>query len=218
MVNKYPIVVLISGNGSNLQAIIDYFKTSEQVEIKAVISNKVGAYGLQRAHNANIKTAILEHTQFNSREDYDQSLAELIHQYQPQLIVLAGFMRILSAPFIAQFKNQLINIHPALLPQLKGLHTHRRALEAKQTEHGASVHLVTEELDSGHVILQAKVPIKATDNEATLAQRVLKKEHIIYPLVIQWIATGRLILDSPILFDQKPLTKPLQLPEILHEI
>ena len=195
----YKIIVLISGNGSNLQKIIDQVESGNiKAEISAVISNRADAYGLQRAEKANIPTITLDHTQFTDREAFDQSLAQIIDSFSPNLIVLAGFMRILSDPFVEQFQNKLINIHPSLLPKYKGLHTHKRALEDKQKEHGASVHFVIPELDAGNVILQGVVPIKEDDTEESLANRVHQIEHIIYPKAVKWLVEGKkLSLDEP---------------------
>jgi len=207
-----PLVVLISGSGSNLQAIID--RADELgVEIRAVISNRPDAYGLQRADQAGIETRVLEHTRFPDRDSYDQALGDLIESFQPQLVVLAGFMRILTATLVHRFAGRMLNIHPSLLPRHRGLHTHQRALEAGDQEHGASVHFVTEELDGGPPVLQARVPVLADDDADTLAARVLAREHIIYPQVIQWFAQGRLRLDqgTPV-FDGTPLARPLVLP------
>lgn len=173
------IVVLISGNGSNLQAIID----SKVANIQAVISNKAEAYGLERAKNNNIKTHIIEHQNLN-REDFDKKLQNTIEIYQPDLIVLAGFMRILTADFINTFANKIINIHPSLLPKFKGLNTHKRAIDSGEKEHGATVHLVSSELDSGKILAQKKVQIDTNDTAQTLAEKVLEQEHIIYPEVI----------------------------------
>jgi len=188
----FKLVVLISGNGSNLQKIIEQIETGAiNAEISAVISNRPDAYGLKRAEQANIPTLVLDHTQFTDREAFDQSLAQIIDSYNPNLVVLAGFMRILSDSFVERFSNRLINIHPSLLPKYKGLHTHKRALEDKQQEHGASVHFVIPELDAGTVILQGVVPVKGNDTEETLAERVHKIEHLIYPKAIQWLVEGR---------------------------
>ncbi len=188
----FKLVVLISGNGSNLQKIIEQIETGAiNAEISAVISNRPDAYGLKRAQQANIPTVVLDHTQFADREAFDQSLAQIVDSYNPNLVVLAGFMRILSDSFVEQFSNRLINIHPSLLPRYKGLHTHKRALEDKQQEHGASVHFVIPELDAGTVILQGVVPVKVNDTEETLAERVHKIEHIIYPKAIQWLVEER---------------------------
>ncbi len=190
----YKIIVLLSGNGSNLQKIIEHIDSGEiKAEISAVISNRPDAYGLQRATKANIPTVVLEHTHFSDRESFDESLAQIIDSYEPDLIVLAGFMRILSDTFVEQFEGKLINIHPSLLPKYKGLHTHKRALENSETEHGASVHFVIPELDAGSVILQGVVPVKPSDTEETLAERVHQIEHIIYPKAIKWLAEGKAI-------------------------
>ncbi|MCP4043002.1 MAG: phosphoribosylglycinamide formyltransferase, partial [Gammaproteobacteria bacterium] len=192
MTNKLPIVVLISGRGSNLQAIIDSSLEGGPIEIRAVISNQPDAFGLERARRAGIPTAALQHTDFPSREAFDQALRGLIDGYSPDLVVLAGFMRILTPGFVNHYLGRMINIHPALLPAFPGLHTHRRALEAGVREHGVSVHFVTEEVDGGPVITQAKVPILPGDTEELLAARVLEQEHRIYPEAIRWFAEGRL--------------------------
>jgi phosphoribosylglycinamide formyltransferase-1 len=188
-----PIVVLLSGGGTNLQAILDArAEGSLPVEIRAVISNRDDAYGLQRARLAGVPTAVLDHRPFAERAAYDARLLALIEDYHPKLVVLAGFMRILTAAFVQRFAGTLINIHPALLPAFRGLDTHRRALQARVREHGASVHFVTEDLDAGPVILQAAVPVLPDDTPETLAARVLVQEHRIYPLAIRWLAEGRL--------------------------
>jgi len=202
------IVVLISGSGTNLQAIID--ACSQQKipgKINAVVSNKSEAYGLTRAANADINTHILSHKEFESRELYDQALIEVIDKYDPQVVVLAGFMRILTAGFVEHYKGKLINIHPSLLPKYQGLNTHQRAIDAGDEEHGCSVHFVTEELDGGPVILQAKVPIFESDDADELAQRVHVQEHLIYPLVVKWLCEGRLIMK-----DEKAYLDDNQLP------
>lgn len=204
------VVVLISGNGSNLQALIDTRQTEEGLggEIAAVISNQVDAYGLERARQADIATEVLPATGYTSRDEYDQALIRLIDDYQPDLLVLAGFMRILSPAFVLHYHGKLLNIHPSLLPKYKGLHTHRRALEAGDNEHGVSIHFVTEELDGGPLVIQAKVPIEVNDDEITLARRVQSKEHLLYPIVVRWFLQGRLQLqgDQPQL-DGHPLPK-----------
>jgi len=183
------IVVLISGSGSNLQSIIDAVNSKQiSARIKAVFSNKKEAYGLQRAADAGIPCEVIEHHAFPDRQSFDQQLMRTIDSYQPQLVVLAGFMRILTDDFVAHYENRMINIHPSLLPKYRGLHTHRRALKAGDTEHGLSIHYVSSELDGGPLITQVKVPILADDSEETLAQRVLQQEHIAYPRVIQEIA------------------------------
>lgn len=178
------IVVLISGSGSNLQSIIDN-ADNIGVNIQSVISNKANAFGLQRAKNAGITTQVIEHTNFASRKDFDHALINHINTLNPDLIILAGFMRILSVDFIAAFAGTILNIHPALLPKYKGLNTHQRAIDAGDTKTGASVHFVTNELDSGEVILQKSVAIDAHDNATILAKKVLEQEHILYPEAIK---------------------------------
>jgi phosphoribosylglycinamide formyltransferase-1 len=196
---RLPIVVLVSGSGSNLQAIIDDAQADLPVDIRAVISNKADAYGLERARKANIPTRVLEHTAFEDRPAYDQALMTLIDEYQPALVILAGFMRILTPSFVSHYQGRLLNIHPSLLPKYRGLHTHQRVLESGDRQHGASVHLVTEELDGGPLILQVTVPIEPDDDEASLAARVLTQEHIIYPTVIRWFAEGRLSVTNGVI-------------------
>ncbi|MCF6189748.1 MAG: phosphoribosylglycinamide formyltransferase [Cocleimonas sp.] len=197
--SHFRIVVLLSGKGSNLQAIIDQVSVGDiKAEIIAVISNRPDVMGLQRAEKAGIPNHVLEHTHFASREAFDQSLAQIIDSYEPDLIVLAGFMRILSDVFVEKFQGKLINIHPSLLPKYKGLHTHKQALENRDNEHGATVHFVIPELDTGKNIIQGIVPVKADDTEESLAKRVHKVEHIIYPKAIQWIIEA----------DTKQLSKP----------
>ncbi|PST85708.1 phosphoribosylglycinamide formyltransferase [Photobacterium sp. NCIMB 13483] len=194
----HNIVVLISGNGSNLQAIIDNCANGviKNSRIAAVISNKADAYGLKRAQFANIETASIAATDYANRQDYDQALIEKIDTYQPDVIVLAGFMRILSASFVNHYQGRMLNIHPSLLPKYTGLNTHQRAIDAGDREHGTSVHFVTEELDGGPVILQAKVPIFTTDSVDDVIERVQQQEHNIYPLVIQWLLTQRLLMQN----------------------
>jgi len=209
---KLPIVVLVSGSGSNLQAIIDAASAELPVEIRAVISNKPDAYGLERARKASIPTQILEHTAFKDRDTYDQALIKLIDEYQPALVILAGFMRILTAGFVAHYQGRLLNIHPSLLPKYRGLHTHKRVLEAGDREHGATVHLVTEELDGGPRLLQVCLPVQESDDESTLAARVLTQEHIIYPMVIGWFAEGRLSIKHDVIeLDGERMDGPKQM-------
>ncbi len=178
------IVVLISGSGSNLQSIIDN-AGNIGISIACVISNKANAFGLQRAKNAGIQTLLIEDQTYPTRETFDEKLAHSIHQFSPKLIILAGFMRILSADFIKQFEGKILNIHPSLLPKFKGLNTHQRAIDDGQEFAGASVHFVTNELDSGAVILQKSVAITSTDTKHTLAKKVLKQEHILYSQAIK---------------------------------
>ena len=191
------VVVLLSGTGGNLQAMIDSFQdNSSPARIRAVISNRADAYGLERAKNAGIETRVLDHTAYEGREAFDTALIELIDSFAPKLVVLAGFMRILTPGFVRHYHARLLNIHPSLLPLYKGLHTHQRVLEAGDAEHGCSVHFVTEELDGGPLVVQAVVSVESHDTPATLAQKVHTQEHLIYPLAIRWFAEGRLTLGE----------------------
>lgn len=201
------IVVLISGSGSNLQALIDARARGElPADIAAVISNRADAFGLERARRAQIATEVLDHQTFASREAFDAALRQRIDAYRPDLLILAGFMRILSAAFVRHYHGRLLNIHPSLLPKYPGLHTHQRALDAGDAEAGATVHFVTEELDGGPAIVQARVPVLDGDSAAALAQRVLQREHAIYPLAARWFAEGRLALrDNRAVLDGEPL-------------
>lgn len=187
------IVVLISGNGSNLQALIDY-SAQGAYRISAVISNKADAYGLQRASKAGIATRVVDHREFADRESFDRCLQTEIDAFNPTLVVLAGFMRILSSAFVQHYSGKILNIHPSLLPAYRGTHTHERVLEAGEKEHGVSVHFVTEELDGGPVVLQSVIPVKDDDDRDTLAARVLVQEHRIYPKAVSWFAVGRLAM------------------------
>ena len=197
MPDTCDVVVLLSGTGSNLQALIDSCAIKDSpARIRAVISNRADAYGLQRAKDASIDTRVLDHTAFEGREAFDAALIDVIDTFNPQLVVLAGFMRILSAGFVRHYQGRLLNIHPSLLPKYKGLHTHQRALEAGDSEHGCSVHFVTEELDGGPLVVQAVVPVESDDSPQSLAQRVHAQEHQIYPLAVRWFAEGRLSLDE----------------------
>ena len=199
------VVVLISGSGSNLQALIDR-ADPDLCQIVAVISNRPGVLGLDRARQAGIEGLVLDHTGYADRNGFDRALIELIDSYQPDLVVLAGFMRILTAAFVAHYRGRLLNIHPSLLPKYKGLNTHRRALEAGDSEHGATVHFVTEELDGGPLVLQSAVPIVADDTPETLADRVQQREYLLYPRVMNWFAAGRLkLFDGRALLDGDPL-------------
>mgnify|MGYP005853788089 CR=1 FL=1 len=208
-----PVVILISGRGSNLQAILDQAASGAlAIDIRAVISNVPGAYGLERARQAGVETQVLDHQAFPDREAYDRALMALIDRYSPGLVVLAGFMRILTPTFVRHYARRLLNIHPSLLPRHRGLHTHARALEAGDSEHGASVHLVTEELDGGPVLIQAPVPVHPDDDPDSLAARVLEQEHRLYPEAIRWFAQGRIDFDGDqVRLDGRPLTEPVQL-------
>ncbi|MDB9733985.1 phosphoribosylglycinamide formyltransferase [Porticoccaceae bacterium] len=191
------IVILISGSGSNLQSFIDACSTGiVDGKIMAVISNRPGVKGLDRASAADIPNIVIDHRAFQSREEFDQHLAEVITSFTPDLVVLAGFMRILTDGFVNQFIGKLINIHPSLLPSYPGLNTHQRAIEAGDSTAGATVHFVTPELDGGPAILQAAVSILPKDTAADLAARVLIVEHEIYPVVAQWYCQGRVVMDQ----------------------
>ncbi|ABX78572.1 phosphoribosylglycinamide formyltransferase [Coxiella burnetii] len=203
-----PIVVLISGNGTNLQAIIGAIQKGLAIEIRAVISNRADAYGLKRAQQADIPTHIIPHEEFPSRTDFESTLQKTIDHYDPKLIVLAGFMRKLGKAFVSHYSGRMINIHPSLLPKYTGLNTHERALAAGETEHGVSVHYVTEDLDAGPLICQARLSITPQDTPETLKTRIHALEHIIYPEVLSWFAAGRLNYhNNQVFLDGKPLAK-----------
>ncbi|MEC8693979.1 MAG: phosphoribosylglycinamide formyltransferase [Pseudomonadota bacterium] len=186
------VVCLISGDGSNLQALNDWQlkRLLGDAEIVGVVSNKVKAFGLECAKRANIATTVLPHQRYPDRYEFDRALMSVIDDYEADLIVLAGFMRILTAQFVNYYVNRLVNVHPSLLPKYKGLNTHRRAIEAGDSTAGATVHWVTEELDSGGIIRQVEVPIHAHDSEDSLRQRVLEAEHNLYPAVIRDLSLG----------------------------
>lgn len=204
------IVVLISGGGTNLQAIIDKLHKQplgeEKTEIVAVISNKPDVFGLQRASEADISPVVVVSKGAESREAYDALLSAEIEKHQPDLIILAGFMRILSEEFVNKYLGKMINIHPSLLPKYTGINTHQRAIDAADEVHGATVHFVTPDLDSGPTVLQAKVPVFSDDTSEDLRERVLTQEHLIYPLVAQWFLGGRLSMqDNHAILDGKAL-------------
>lgn len=199
-------VILISGSGTNLQSFIDRLHP-DQANIVAVISNRADAYGLERAAKAGIPTAVLDHRAYPDRACYDQALAELIDTHAPELVILAGFMRILTRSFVSHYAGRLLNIHPSLLPKYTGLHTHQRALEAGDSEHGATVHFVTEELDGGPAIMQSHVPVLPDDSIESLAERVRQTEHLLYPLAASLYIRGRLrLVEGQACLDGKPLT------------
>lgn len=201
------VVMLISGSGSNMATIVDTLRKDQvAVDFAAVISNKEDAAGLQKAAERGIATHVLSHKDFATREDYDRALIQSIDEYQPDFIVLAGFMRLLSERFVRHYEHRILNIHPALLPKFKGLNTHQRALEAGEREHGATVHFIDENLDEGFNIIQAVVPVLNDDNAQTLQQRVLTQEHIIYPIAVKWCVEGRLqIKNNQVTLDDQPL-------------
>ena len=193
---RLPIVALVSGRGSNLRAIAEKARAGDlPVEIRAVVSDRPDAAALEWARGAGLRCVVLSPGQFPDRERYDEALAELVQGFEPRLVVLAGFMRILSPAFVDRYAGRMLNIHPSLLPRHRGLNTHRKVLAAGEREHGASVHFVTRELDGGPVVLQARVPVRDDDDEASLAARVLTQEHRIYPEAIGWFAAGRLRYD-----------------------
>lgn len=201
------VVVLISGHGSNLQALIDAQSYDELGgEIVAVISNVADAYGLKRARDAGIDAVVLPHGEYDSREAYDGALIKVIERHEPDLIVLAGFMRIFSPLFVQRFYGRLLNIHPSLLPAYRGLNTHSKALADGVKEHGASVHFVTEELDGGPVVIQAAVEVGENETAESLKQKVHSREHLIYPIAVKWYLQGRLRLGADgATFDGMPL-------------
>ena len=203
------MVVLISGSGSNLQAIIDATRRGEiNIEIRAVISNRPGVKGLERAERAGIPTRVIDHTGFADRRSFDIALEQIIDSYEPGLVVLAGFMRILTPEFVNHYLGRMLNIHPSLLPNFQGLNTHQRALDAGVKEHGVSVHFVTPELDGGPVVRRAAVTISPEDDAESLAAKVLKEEHRIYPEAIGLFADGRLELkDNTALLDGQPIAQ-----------
>ncbi len=206
---KKRIAVLISGSGSNLQAIIDAINDkSINGEIVVVISNRADAYGLSRAKQANIATKVLQHTDYQSRIDFDQALLKTIDHYQAELVVLAGFMRILSAEFVNHFADKMLNIHPSLLPKYKGLNTHQRAIDADDKQHGCSVHFVTAQLDDGPIALQTIVAIATDESAASLQKKVHVTEHIAYPKVIAWYCDERLqFIDKKLYLDNELLSE-----------
>jgi phosphoribosylglycinamide formyltransferase 1 len=211
---RLPIAILISGRGTNMRAIAERAAAgSLPVEVRVVVSDQPSAEGLRTAAALNIATRVLEPRAFADRAAYDHALVQLLAPYQPRLIVLAGFMRILTPHFIGAFAGRILNIHPSLLPKYRGLHTHRRALEAREAVHGVSVHFVTEELDGGPVIVQTEVPVLPGDTETTLSARVQRSEHRIYPQAIDWFARGRLLLkDGRAWLDGAPLAAPVREP------
>ena len=204
MARQISIGVLVSGNGTNLQSLIDAVEAKKlDANIELVVSNKAGAYGLVRARNHGIPTEVLEHKEFPSREAYDQAVVDLLRGRGVELVVLAGFMRLLSPVFVKAYSNRIMNIHPALLPSFPGLHVQKKALEHGVRFSGCTVHFVNEECDEGPIIIQAVVPVFPDDTEETLAARILKQEHRIYPRAIQLYAEGRLrIVGRTVLVDR----------------
>jgi phosphoribosylglycinamide formyltransferase-1 len=199
--------VLVSGNGSNLQALMDACAAGRiQGELVGVLSNRPDAFALERAREAGIATQVLSNQAFGDRDSYDAALIQALETWQPDLLVMAGFMRILTPGFVQHFAGRMLNIHPSLLPKYQGVKTHARAIAAGDTVHGASVHFVTEELDGGPIVLQARVPIFPEDDESSLAERVLSQEHQFYPLVVNWFCQQRLRMqDGQAWLDGQPL-------------
>jgi phosphoribosylglycinamide formyltransferase 1 len=211
--NKKRVVVLISGSGSNLQAFIDAQNSGNLGgEIVAVLSNRANVMGLERAEKADIDTHVIEHQNYSSREAFDHLMAEKINTYNPDLIILAGFMRILSEKFVKRFSGKLLNIHPSLLPKYPGLHTHQRALTNKDELHGSSVHFVTEELDGGPIIAQAIMQLDHKMSEKQVTLHVQELEHRLYPEVASWFLTDRLTMEKDgVYFDKEKLQAPIKL-------
>lgn len=209
----FSAAVLISGNGSNLQAFIDAVTARElDIELAVVISNKANAYGLSRANKAGVAAMTVPSIDYQNRADFEVALARAVDSYEPDIIVLAGFMRILTPSFVSRYAGRIINIHPSLLPKYPGLHTHQRVLDAGERWHGCTVHYVSEELDGGPAIIQGRVPVLDHDDEDQLAARVLEVEHRIFPRALALIANGRIRLeDAEVWYDGQKLLEPIQL-------
>ncbi|EPF87679.1 phosphoribosylglycinamide formyltransferase [Acinetobacter gyllenbergii] len=202
------IAVLVSGNGSNLQALID---ANLSGQIIGVLSNKFDAYALQRAENANIATAVISHKDYPNRESFDAAMHQQLLAWQVDLVILAGFMRILTPNFVSQWQGKMLNIHPSLLPFYKGVNTHQRVLNTGDRLHGCTVHFVTAELDAGQSIAQSAIQVGLHDTVESLAQRVHELEHFIYPQVAEWLCNGQLTWrNGQAYFNQKPLERPIQ--------
>lgn len=209
MNSKKSLIVFISGSGTHLQNFIDH-QEKLNYQIKLVISNNPNAYGLERAKKAGIESLVINHKNYQTREEFEKQIVVALANYQYDLIVLAGFMRIFSAYFFSEIHYPVLNIHPSLLPKHKGLHTHKKAINSSDRYHGASVHLVNQMLDSGQVIKQIKIPIFPNDSEITLAERLLKFEHKIYLQVLKWFIKGKLVIqDNLIYLDGKLLDFPI---------
>ena len=204
-------VVLISGNGSNLQSIIDSIGSGQiNARLSAVISNNMDAYGLTRARNHAIETRVVDHRQYQSREAFDQALQQCVQEFKPDYIVLAGFMRILGSAFIHAYANRILNIHPSLLPNYKGLNTYQRAMSNGETEHGVSIHIVTPELDDGPVLIRGRYAIEEGDTLSDLQNKGHRLEHRMYPRILQWLSDEKLLIDEhSIVFEKQPLQSPI---------
>ena len=206
------IAVLVSGNGSNLQALINA-QHGKQLsgQIVGVLSNKAEAYALRRAEDANIATAVISHQNFPNRESFDVAMHQQLLAWQVDLVILAGFMRILTPEFVSKWQGKMLNIHPSLLPFYKGMNTHQRVLNTGDRLHGCTVHFVTAELDAGQSIAQSVIQVSLQDTAESLAQRVHQLEHFIYPQVVQWLCNGQLSWQQgQAYFNQKPLDRPIQ--------
>ena len=203
------IAVLVSGSGSNLQALID---ANLSGNIVGVICNKPEAYALQRAHQAGIQTALIEHKQYPDRETFDDAMHQQLLDWDVDLVILAGFMRILSAPFVQAWTGKMVNIHPSLLPHYKGMHTHQRVLNTGDTLHGCTVHYVTAELDAGQALTQGVLKVNQNDTADSLAKRVHRLEHLIYPQAVEWICNGTLQYsqNDQVFYKGQVLTAPIQ--------
>ncbi|MDM1248440.1 phosphoribosylglycinamide formyltransferase [Acinetobacter sp. R933-2] len=203
------IAILVSGSGSNLQALMD---ANLSGQIVGVISNKPDAYALERAAKANIPTAIIEHKQYPNREAFDDVMHQQLLAWDVDLVILAGFMRILSAKFVNAWQGKMVNIHPSLLPHYKGMHTHQRVLNTGDTLHGCTVHYVTAELDAGQALTQGVLKVDLHDCVETLAARVHVLEHLIYPQAVEWICNGTIqhTQDGTVLYKGQALTAPIQ--------
>jgi phosphoribosylglycinamide formyltransferase 1 len=197
MTERLPVVILISGRGGNMCALADHARNEKlPLDIRAVVSDRGDAQGLHRAEERGIATSVVSLRDCGTREAFDNKLSEVVTGYAPELVILAGYMKILNSAFVRRFSGRLLNIHPSLLPKYPGLKTHRRVLEAGDAIHGASVHFVIEELDSGPIIIQGSVPTRPGDTEESLAARVQRVEHIIYPEAVEWFARGRIQLRA----------------------
>lgn len=216
MNSRKKAVVLISGSGSNLQAFIDQIAKGQlELDIALVISNKPDAFGLKRAVNAGIETDCLNHKEFDSRLSFDQALIQRIDKAQAEIVILAGFMRILTAEFVNHYRNRLVNIHPSLLPKYPGIDTHQRAITAGDTWHGASIHFVVPEVDAGPIILQGRIPLTESDTPDSLQQRIHKIEHQLYPQALRWFSEDRLTFENgKVLLDGETSAKQLQTFEV----
>jgi phosphoribosylglycinamide formyltransferase-1 len=209
-------IVLISGNGSNLQSIIDSIDAGQiKARLSAVISNNADAYGLTRAKNHAIETRVIDHRLYDSRDSFDQALLQCIKEFEPDYIVLAGFMRILGSALIHAYKNKILNIHPSLLPNYKGLNTHQRAIDNRENEHGVSIHVVTAELDDGPVLMRGRYAIETDDTATDLQYKGHQLEHRMYPKIIQWLSERKLkIGDHSIEFEEQVIHEPIEFDQI----